>query len=66
MDGIKEHLLQGEWCAQPPVGYDIVKHNRERKIVINDTGQIIKKCFSGKPRNAYRMGKYKSGSKVMG
>lgn len=50
MDGIKEHLLQGEWCAQPPVGYDIVKHNRERSIVINETGQVIKKMFYWKAK----------------
>lgn len=45
MAGIKEHLMQGEWCTRPPVGYDIVKVNRERKIVANETGNIIKKMF---------------------
>jgi site-specific DNA recombinase len=45
MAGIKEHLLQGEWCTSPPVGYDIIKHNKERKIVVNETGLIIKKMF---------------------
>jgi site-specific DNA recombinase len=45
MAGIKEHLMQGEWCTRPPVGYDIIKVNRERRIVANETGQIIKKMF---------------------
>jgi len=50
MAGIKEHLLQGEWCTSPPVGYDIVKVNRERKIVVNETGHIIKKMFYWKAK----------------
>jgi DNA invertase Pin-like site-specific DNA recombinase len=50
MAGIKEHLLQGEWCSRPPVGYDTVKVNKERTIVINETGQIIKKMFYWKAK----------------
>ena len=50
MAGIKEHLLQGDWCTVPPVGYDVIKHNRERKIVVNDTGQLIKKMFYWKAK----------------
>ncbi len=50
MAGIKEHLMQGEWCCNPPVGYDIVKVNRERKIVVNETGHIIKKMFYWKAK----------------
>ncbi len=50
MAGVKEHLLQGEWCLKPPVGYDIIKHNKERKIVVNDTGLIIKKMFYWKAK----------------
>ncbi|HRG38050.1 MAG TPA: recombinase family protein, partial [Bacteroidia bacterium] len=50
MAGIKEHLLQGEWCTSPPVGFDIIKHNKERKIVINETGLIIKKMFYWKAK----------------
>jgi site-specific DNA recombinase len=50
MAGIKEHLMQGEWCTRPPVGYDIVKVNKERKIVINETGNIIKKMFYWKAK----------------
>ncbi len=50
MAGIKEHLLHGEWCTKPPVGYDIVKVNGERKIVVNETGRIIKKMFLWKAK----------------
>lgn len=50
MDGVKAHLLQGEWCMRPPVGYDVVKHNRDRKIVVNETGLIIKKMFHWKAK----------------
>ncbi|HXB41694.1 MAG TPA: recombinase family protein [Bacteroidia bacterium] len=50
MAGVKEHLLQGEWVTAPPVGYDIVKHNKERKIVVNETGQLIKKMFYWKAK----------------
>lgn len=50
MAGIKEHLMQGEWCCGVPVGYDIVKVNRERKIVVNETGLIIKKMFYWKAK----------------
>jgi len=50
MAGVKEHLLQGEWVAAPPLGYDIVKHNKERKIVANETGLIIKKMFYWKAK----------------
>ncbi len=50
MAGIKEHLLQGEWCSAPPVGYDVIKVNKERKIVVNETGQIIKKIFYWKAK----------------
>lgn len=50
MAGIREHLLQGEWCSAVPVGYDIIKHNRQRKIVINETGLIIKKMFYWKTK----------------
>ncbi len=45
MAGVKERLLKGDWCAKPPVGYDIIRINGERKIVLNDTSKIIKKIF---------------------
>jgi hypothetical protein len=45
MAGTKERLLKGEWCNKPPIGYDIIYINGERKIMVNDTGKIIKKAF---------------------
>ena len=50
MAGIKEHLLQGIWVTGPPIGYDTIKHNRERKIVANDLGMVIKKMFYWKAK----------------
>ncbi|MDP1800432.1 MAG: recombinase family protein [Bacteroidota bacterium] len=50
MAGVKEHLIQGEWVTGPPVGYDTVKQNKERKIVVNDLGLIIKKMFYWKAK----------------
>lgn len=50
MAGVKEHLIQGEWVTAPPVGYDSVKINKERKYVINATGLIIKKMFYWKAK----------------
>lgn len=50
MAGVKEHLIQGEWVTASPVGYDTIKHNKERKIVVNKTGLIIKKMFYWKAK----------------
>lgn len=50
MAGVKEHLIQGEWVTAPPVGYDIIKLNKEKKIVVNETGHIIKKMFYWKAK----------------
>jgi site-specific DNA recombinase len=48
MAGVKERLLKGEWCTKPPRGYDIVRSNGEKKIVLNDQSKIIKKMFQWK------------------
>ncbi len=45
MAGVKERLLTGQWCAKPPVGYDILKTNGEKKIILNEQSKIIKKIF---------------------
>ncbi len=45
MAGIKEMLLRGEWCTAPPIGYDIVRSNGKRSIVVNSTGKLLKKAF---------------------
>jgi len=43
--GIKEHLLSGEWVSAPPVGYDQIKINGQKKFVLNEASKIIKKIF---------------------
>lgn len=48
MAGIKEKLERGIWCKKPPVGYDIVRTNGERKIVVNALGKKLKKAFEWK------------------
>jgi site-specific DNA recombinase len=48
MAGVKERLLKGEWCTKPPRGYDIVRSNGEKKIVLNEQSKIIKKMFHWK------------------
>jgi len=40
-----EKLKMGIWVQKPPQGYDIVKINNERKIVVNKEGKILKKAF---------------------
>lgn len=43
--GMKEKFKRGIWVARPPIGYDIVKTNGARKIVVNAIGKKIKKAF---------------------
>jgi site-specific DNA recombinase len=43
--GMRNMLLRGDWCTKPPRGYDIVKINSKRSIVINAEGEIIRKAF---------------------
>lgn len=45
MAGVKERLLKGEWCTKPPIGYDILRTNGEKKIILNERSKIIKKMF---------------------
>ena len=45
MAGVKEALLRGEWCHKPPVGYDSIRENGKRKIVINQKGKLLRKAF---------------------
>ena len=45
MAGTREKLLRGYWIGAPPVGYDKIKINKEEKMVINETGKLIKKAF---------------------
>ncbi len=46
--GMKEKFEKGIWCLKPPMGYDVVRKNGERKIVINKTGEQLRKAFKWK------------------
>lgn len=46
--GMKEKFEKGVWCLRPPIGYDVVQVNSERKITVNKTGQQLKKAFKWK------------------
>ncbi|MCW3122470.1 MAG: resolvase domain protein [Flavipsychrobacter sp.] len=48
MAGVKEMLLRGEWPTAPPIGYDIVKTNGKRSIMLNREGKLLKKAFHWK------------------
>ncbi len=48
MAGIKEKLERGIWCKKPPIGYDVIRTNGERKIVVNNLGKKLKKAFEWK------------------
>ena len=45
MAGVKEALLRGEWCHNAPTGYDIIRVNGKRQIVVNETGKLLRKAF---------------------
>jgi site-specific DNA recombinase len=46
--GMKSKFRKGEWLSRVPQGYDIVKGNGERKIVLNEVGKKIKKAWDWK------------------
>lgn len=48
MAGTREALLRGEWCGPLPLGYDTVKMNGKRAIVVNEKGKILRKAFEWK------------------
>jgi site-specific DNA recombinase len=48
MAGMKEKFEKGIWCLKPPMGYDVVLTNGERKIVVNKDGKLLKKAFQWK------------------
>lgn len=48
MAGTREMLLRGDWPTMPPLGYDIVKINGQRKIVVNEKGKLLKLAFQWK------------------
>ena len=48
MAGTKEMLLRGDWPTMPPLGYEILRVDGQRKIVINAKGKLLKLAFSWK------------------
>ena len=46
--GMKAKFEKGIWVVRPPQGYDIVRSNGERKIVVNAEGKHIKKAWDWK------------------
>lgn len=45
MEGTREKLMAGIWCTKPPMGYDTVRRNGERRIEINATGKLLRKAY---------------------
>ena len=45
MAGVRDALLRGEWVSNPPIGYSTIKENSKRKIVVNQTGKLLRKAF---------------------
>jgi site-specific DNA recombinase len=47
VDGMREKLKRGEWLGPAPKGYsyDRSEGNKVQKIVINESGKLIKKAF---------------------
>ena len=48
--GMREKLNRGYWINRMPIGYDNIKINGEPKVVVNETGKLIKKAFEWKRR----------------
>ncbi|HBF89348.1 MAG TPA: resolvase [Bacteroidales bacterium] len=46
--GMVEKLKKGIWVTQPPQGYDVIKINGTRKIVLNEEGKKLKNAFEWK------------------
>ena len=49
--GMREKFLKGEWVVRVPLGFDIVKINGIRKIVVNEKGRLLRKAFAWKIEN---------------
>ncbi|MFM2225337.1 MAG: hypothetical protein RJA07_1539 [Bacteroidota bacterium] len=45
MSGTKEMLLRGDWATKAPRGYDHIKSNGKRIIVVNKEGKHLRKAF---------------------
>ena len=45
MSGVKEALLRGQWCNKPPLGYDILKTEGTKRLVVNEKGKLLRNAF---------------------
>ena len=45
IDGMRTKFEKGYWVTKVPQGYDVIKINGERKIVVNAVGKKIRKAF---------------------
>ena len=48
--GMRESLLRGDWCVHAPIGYDHIKQNGKRMIVLNEIGKKLKNIFVWKAK----------------
>lgn len=48
MAGTKEKLLAGIWCTQPPTGYDSIRQDGKKAILLNKKGKLVAKAFRWK------------------
>lgn len=46
--GMTQKYQKGIWLSKPPQGYDVVKINGDRKIVVNSEGKKLRKAFEWK------------------
>ncbi|MBW4888452.1 recombinase family protein [Mucilaginibacter sp. HMF5004] len=45
---MREMLLRGDWCTTAPYGYDSIRKNGKRTIVINERGKLLRRAFEWK------------------
>lgn len=48
VSGMRDKFAAGIWVTKPPQGYDVVKINGERRIVVNEDGKKLRKAFEWK------------------
>lgn len=43
--GMKEKFNRGIWVVKTPIGYDTIRSEGQRRIVVNETGKKLRKAF---------------------
>ena len=43
--GMEECLRNGDWFSKPPIGFTKLKNQDKHVIVVNETGQLLRKAF---------------------